>query len=91
MKRASLRDVAGTSSTVTIGVTDLMTSLAVIFILLFTAYVSRSYEPPKQVRGTVEEIQEVLREHFKGLPGAVEGRFFRDKTVVQWNVWGDQR
>ena len=65
MKRALYSDVADTSSTVTIGVTDLMTSLAVIFILLFTAYVSRSYESPKQVLGTVEEIQTVLREQFK--------------------------
>ena len=67
------------SSVLTIGVTDLMTSLAVIFILLFSAYVTKVSEtesqakmtvpPPmeerKTVRTTTDDIKGVLRDHFQ--------------------------
>ncbi|MBK9947141.1 MAG: OmpA family protein [Nitrospira sp.] len=41
------QDSSVSSSAVSSGVTDLMTSLAVIFILLFTAYVNRVHESPE--------------------------------------------
>ena len=67
------------SSVLTIGVTDLMTSLAVIFILLFSAYVTKVSEtesqakmtvpPPmeerKAARTTTDDIKGVLRDHFQ--------------------------
>lgn len=67
------------SSVLTIGVTDLMTSLAVIFILLFSAYVTKVSEtesqakkpvsPPiqeqKVIRTTTEDIKGLLRDHFQ--------------------------
>ena len=67
------------SSVLTIGFTDLMTSLAVIFILLFSAYVTKVSEtesqakmtvpPPmeerKTVRTTTDDIKGVLRDHFQ--------------------------
>ena len=67
------------SSVLTIGVTDLMTSLAVIFILLFSAYVTKVSEtesqakmpvpPPvqerKTARTTTDDIKGLLRDHFQ--------------------------
>jgi len=67
------------SSLLTLGVTDLMTSLAVIFILLFSAYVTKVSEtesqvkmpvpPPiqeqKVIRTTTEDIKGLLRDHFQ--------------------------
>ena len=67
------------SSMLTIGVTDLMTSLAVIFILLFSAYVTKVSETesqpkvtvpvptvkPKAARTTTDEIKGLLRDHFQ--------------------------
>jgi outer membrane protein OmpA-like peptidoglycan-associated protein len=67
------------SSVLTIGVTDLMTSLAVIFILLFSAYVTKVSEtesqakmplpPPvperKVARTTTDDIKGLLRDHFQ--------------------------
>ena len=67
------------SSVLTIGFTDLMTSLAVIFILLFSAYVTKVSEtesqakmtvpPPmeerKTARTTTDDIKGVLRDHFQ--------------------------
>ena len=63
----------------TIGVTDLMTSLAVIFILLFSAYVTKVSETEseakvpvpqpvqerKAVRTTTDDIKGLLRDHFQ--------------------------
>ena len=43
----SVQDSSVSSSAVSSGVTDLMTSLAVIFILLFAAYVSQVHESPE--------------------------------------------
>ena len=67
------------SSVLTIGVTDLVTSLAVIFILLFSAYVTKVSEtesqakmpvpPPTQeqkvARTTTDDIKGMLRDHFQ--------------------------
>lgn len=60
-------------TTVTHGVTDLMTSLTVIFILLFAAYVTKVSETvahaPKSPEPTVRqpslELQTVLRDYFR--------------------------
>ncbi len=67
------------SSVLTIGVTDLMTSLAVIFILLFSAYVTKVSETEPQakvtasapafdrngVKGTAQDMKGLLRDHFR--------------------------
>ena len=67
------------ASVLTIGVTDLMTSLAVIFILLFSAYVTKVSEtepqakvqPPMPVvdrnvaKSTREDMKGLLRDHFQ--------------------------
>lgn len=67
------------SSVLTIGVTDLMTSLAVIFILLFSAYVTKVSETEPQAkapvpaaaseqktaRATTDDIKGLLRDHFQ--------------------------
>ncbi len=60
-------------STVAHGVTDLMTSLAVIFVLLFAAYVTKvsdtespaTVPPQPSVRHTTEDIKGLLRDHFQ--------------------------
>ncbi|MGC3975045.1 MAG: OmpA family protein [Nitrospira sp.] len=67
------------SSVLTIGVTDLMTSLAVIFILLFSAYVTKVSETEPQTKvkapvqapernvakSTTEDMKGLLRDHFQ--------------------------
>lgn len=67
------------ASVLTIGITDLMTSLAVIFILLFSAYVTKVSETDVQakvkvpvqepernaVTSTTEDLKGVLRDHFQ--------------------------
>lgn len=67
------------SSVLTIGITDLMTSLAVIFILLFSAYVTKVSETDSQAKvpphepvserkagpTTTDDITGALREHFQ--------------------------
>jgi len=67
------------SSVLTVGVTDLMTSLAVIFILLFSAYVTKVSETESQAkvpapaaasdqktpRTTTDDIKGLLRDHFQ--------------------------
>jgi len=67
------------SSVLTIGVTDLMTSLAVIFILLFSAYVTKVSETEPQTKvktpvpapdrnvakNTTEDMKGLLRDHFQ--------------------------
>lgn len=67
------------SSVLTIGVTDLMTSLAVIFILLFSAYVTKVSETEAQpkvkvpvqapernaAKSSTEDMKGLLRDHFQ--------------------------
>lgn len=67
------------SSVLTVGITDLMTSLAVIFILLFSAYVTKvsetesqakmtvpsSVQERKAARATTDDIKGLLRDHFQ--------------------------
>ncbi len=77
MKRPLTSDSAEGSSVLTVGITDLMTSLAVIFILLFTAYVTKVSETDSQAmvqapvperkiaRETADDIKGQLRDHFE--------------------------
>jgi outer membrane protein OmpA-like peptidoglycan-associated protein len=72
MRRMPFQDVADTPSLLTVGVTDLMTSLAVIFILLFTAYVTKQYETESHAHETVSPLHETtadirgrLQDHFQ--------------------------
>src|SRR5918997_415444 len=73
-------DFGESTSSLTMGITDLMTSLAVIFILLFSAYVTRVSEteaeakkilvpaPPQDrqvAQTTTDDIKRVLRDHFQ--------------------------
>lgn len=67
------------TSALTIGVTDLMTSLAVIFILLFSAYVTKVSETEPEskaktpvpasdrnvAKSTTEDMKGLLRDHFQ--------------------------
>ncbi|MCC2641927.1 MAG: uncharacterized protein K0S45_2340 [Nitrospira sp.] len=67
------------SSVLTIGITDLMTSLAVIFILLFSAYVTKVSETESEAKAplhepaterkadgtTTDDVRDVLRDHFQ--------------------------
>ena len=64
----SVQDSSVSSSAVSSGVTDLMTSLAVIFILLFAAYVSQVHESQgSHAQGPLspEEEQQLVRPLFK--------------------------
>lgn len=79
MRPHSPPDSSEQSSVLTIGVTDLMTSLAVIFILLFSAYVTKVSETEAQTKVSVpdsvpevrvaktmtEDIRGALRDHFQ--------------------------
>jgi outer membrane protein OmpA-like peptidoglycan-associated protein len=72
MRRMPFQDTTDTPSLLTVGVTDLMTSLAVIFILLFTAYVTKQYETESHAHETVSPLQETttdirgrLQDHFQ--------------------------
>lgn len=79
MRPNSSPDSQEQSSTLTIGITDLMTSLAVIFILLFSAYVTKVSETESQAkmpvstpvperkvaRATTDDIKGLLRDHFQ--------------------------
>ena len=79
MRPHSPPDSSEQSSVLTIGVTDLMTSLAVIFILLFSAYVTKVSETDAQTKVSVpdsvpevrvaktmtEDIRGALRDHFQ--------------------------
>jgi outer membrane protein OmpA-like peptidoglycan-associated protein len=58
------RHAAGAQQTVTMGVTDLMTSLAIIFILLLTVYVKIHYEAQAQSQENKEDVKGLLRDHF---------------------------
>lgn len=72
MRRTPFEQATDTPSLLTVGVTDLMTSLAVIFILLFTAYVTKQYESESHAHETVPPVQETtaeirrqLQDHFQ--------------------------
>jgi outer membrane protein OmpA-like peptidoglycan-associated protein len=84
------------SSVLTIGVTDLMTSLAVIFILLFSAYVTKVSETeaqptvkipiqsptPNAATRTAEDMKSVLRDHFERFDLALDADP-EDSSVVR--------
>ncbi|MBX3237035.1 MAG: hypothetical protein KF814_12860 [Nitrospiraceae bacterium] len=79
MKRPLQSESGEGTSVLTVGITDLMTSLAVIFILLFTAYVTKVSETESQAkvqvpepvperktaRAMAEDIKGQLRDHFQ--------------------------
>lgn len=77
MKRSGHSESGEGASVLTVGITDLMTSLAVIFILLFTAYVTKVSETESQAkvqepvperkpaRAMTEDIKGQLKDHFK--------------------------
>jgi len=59
--------VAGASHT-TIGITDLMTSLAVVFILLFAAQITKtSSAAQSELQDNKEDVQTALRDHIQRL------------------------
>ena len=80
MRRIARQTGGGHASTVTAGVTDLMTSLAIIFILLFAAYMAKPSEaevpPTSKVAPASSDPRLVLQEHFQrlGLSLEAEGR-----------------
>ena len=58
---------AGASHT-TIGITDLMTSLAVVFILLFAAQITKtSSAAQSELQGNREDVQTALQDHIQRL------------------------
>ena len=80
MNRNPMPEAQEQSSVLTIGVTDLMTSLAVIFILLFSAFVTKVSETESQANTpmpphpherqlakttTADDIKGLLRDHFQ--------------------------
>jgi len=66
MRAASL-PAAGASHT-TIGITDLMTSLAIVFILLFAAQVTKtSSAAQSELQENKEDVQTALRDHIQRL------------------------
>ena len=65
---SSPMDQDNTSSPTTGGVIDLMTSLAMIFILLFAAFITQtSSEAQSQLQEHKENVQTALRDHLKRL------------------------
>ncbi len=96
MRTHSSVDSPEHSSVLTIGVTDLMTSLAVIFILLFSAYVTKVSETDAQTKVSVsdpapeprvdkrvtEDIRGVLRDHFQRFDLSLDADS-TDPNVVQ--------
>lgn len=66
MNRITLQ-TAGASQT-TIGITDLMTSLAIVFILLFAAQATKpSAALPSELQENKENVQVALRDHIQRL------------------------
>ena len=65
MSRTTPRPGAVASHTITMGVTDLMTSLAIIFILLLTVYVKTYYDAQAQSQENKEDVKTLLRDHFE--------------------------
>ncbi|TKB76814.1 MAG: OmpA family protein [Nitrospira sp.] len=76
MRRIARQTGRGQASTVTAGVTDLMTSLAIIFILLFVAHMVKPSEaetpPPPKAALALPDPRLILREHFQRLGLALE-------------------
>ncbi|MGH7232976.1 MAG: OmpA family protein [Nitrospiraceae bacterium] len=64
MTRWTGRYGTGAAHTTTIGVTDLMTSLAIIFILLLTVYITRSSHAESQSQDNKDNVKSVLHDHF---------------------------
>jgi outer membrane protein OmpA-like peptidoglycan-associated protein len=58
------RQPGGSDHMITAGVTDLMTTLAIIFVLLLTIYLKSSYEAQAQSAGNKEDVKTLLRDHF---------------------------
>jgi outer membrane protein OmpA-like peptidoglycan-associated protein len=77
MRRMPFQDAADTPSLLTVGVTDLMTSLAVIFILLFTAYVTKQYESESHAQETLSQKVSPLQETAADIRGQLQDHFQR--------------
>ena len=77
MRRMPFQDAADTSSLLTVGVTDLMTSLAVIFILLFTAYVTKQYESESHAQEPLSRKVSPLQETTADIRGLLQDHFQR--------------
>jgi outer membrane protein OmpA-like peptidoglycan-associated protein len=65
MIRSTPRSGVGAHHITTMGVTDLMTSLAIIFILLLTLYVKTYYDAQAQSQENKEDVKASLRDHFE--------------------------
>lgn len=77
MKRMHRQTGGGSTSTVTVGVTDLMTSLAIIFILLFAAYMAKpaaeaEVPAPPEVAEAIPTPRLLLQDSFRRLGLALE-------------------
>ena len=60
--------VSSSSTPATVGVIDLMTSLAMVFILLFAAFVTQtSSKAPSQLQENKNDVQAALRDHIERL------------------------
>jgi outer membrane protein OmpA-like peptidoglycan-associated protein len=60
--------VSSSTSPATVGVLDLMTSLAMVFILLFAAFVTQtSSKAPSQLQENKNDVQAALRDHIERL------------------------
>ena len=77
MRRMPFQETVDTPSILTVGVTDLMTSLAVIFILLFTAYVTKQYESESHAQETVSQKVSPLQETTADIRDQLQGHFQR--------------
>ena len=65
---SSVTNHDNSSSPTTVGVIDLMTSLAMIFILLFAAFITQtSSEAQSQLQENKDDVQAALREHIEQL------------------------
>lgn len=61
---SSATDHGTSTSPTTVGVIDLMTSLAMVFIMLFAAFITQtSSEAQSQLQENKEDVQETLRDH----------------------------
>jgi outer membrane protein OmpA-like peptidoglycan-associated protein len=57
----------GNPSHTTIGITDLMTSLAIVFILLFAAQITKPSAAQSELQENKENVQTALRDHIQRL------------------------
>jgi outer membrane protein OmpA-like peptidoglycan-associated protein len=55
------------ASHTTIGITDLMTSLAIVFILLFAAQITKTSSSQSELQENKEDVQSTLRDHIQRL------------------------